>query len=291
MPTRRIEFYQKCIETFLTERENRKGAYVLEDKTKSILSVNLTLPKIAYYKFEHLKDNVGYKFIYSELENAVYNSIGVTDILNWAAAVKQYIEYLIERTELVQEIDENIYDFAHKTFYEYFLAFYFCKTYENEELVNLLGTWIGDSNNDELARLIIEAVIQNNQPRQHDCVIEYLFHRLKTDSIIENRYDNKMDIFLIIVDLYNHNMLQPKFYVDYNLFILYNSQYVDRINRGMFFRNRRSCERVQYDAKIIAELFHDIAIDKGDMLNVMDSLLYLNRDYKRHIITKVSCID
>lgn len=81
-------------------------------------------------------------------------------------------------------------------------------------------------------------------------------------------------------------MLQPKFYVDYNLFILYNSQYVDRINRGMFFRNRRSCERVQYDAKIIAELFHDIAIDKGDMLNVMDSLLYLNRDYKRHIITK-----
>lgn len=77
-----------------------------------------------------------------------------------------------------------------------------------------------------------------------------------------------MDIFLIIVDLYNHNMLQPKFYVDYNLFILYNSQYVDRINRGMFFRNRRSCERVQYDAKIIAELFHDIAIDKGDMLNV-----------------------
>lgn len=286
LPTRRIEFYQKCIETFLTERENRKGAYVLEDKTKSILSVNLTLPKIAYYKFEHLKDNVGYKFIYSELENAVYNSIGVTDILNWAAAVKQYIEYLIERTELVQEIDENIYDFAHKTFYEYFLAFYFCKTYENEELVNLLGTWIGDSNNDELARLIIEAVIQNNQPRQHDCVIEYLFHRLKTDSIIENRYDNKMDIFLIIVDLYNHNMLQPKFYVDYNLFILYNSQYVDRINRGMFFRNRRSCERVQYDAKIIAELFHDIAIDKGDMLNVMDSLLYLNRDYKRHIITK-----
>lgn len=95
-----------------------------------------------------------------------------------------------------------------------------------------------------------------------------------------------MDIFLIIVDLYNHNMLQPKFYVDYNLFILYNSQYVDRINRGMFFRNRRSCERVQYDAKIIAELFHDIAIDKGDMLNVMDSLLYLNRDYKRHIITR-----
>lgn len=107
LPTRRIEFYQKCIETFLTERENRKGAYVLEDKTKSILSVNLTLPKIAYYKFEHLKDNVGYKFIYSELENAVYNSIGVTDILNWASAVKQYIEYLIERTELVQEIDEN----------------------------------------------------------------------------------------------------------------------------------------------------------------------------------------
>ena len=285
LPTRRIEFYQKCIETFLTERENRKGAYVLEDKTKSILSVNLTLPKIAYYKFEHLKENVGYRFVYSELENSVYNSIGVIDILNWASAVKQYIEYLVERTELVQEIDENIYDFAHKTFYEYFLAFYFCKTYENEELVNLLGNWIGDSNNDELARLIIEAVIQNNQPRQHDCVIEYLFNRLKSGSIIDNRHE-KMDIFLIIVDLYNHNMLQPKFYADYNLFILYNSQYVDQINEGMFFYNRRSCERVQYDAPILAELFYDRGIDKGDMLNVIDSLLYLNRDYKRHIMRK-----
>lgn len=123
-------------------------------------------------KFECLSKNVGYKFVYEELEYAVYNAIDVPDIVNWASAVKQYIEYLVERTELVQEIDENIYDFAHKTFYEYFLAFYFCKAYRDNELVELLGDWIGDSNNDELARLII-------------------------------------------VDLYNHNMFQPKYHARY----------------------------------------------------------------------------
>ncbi len=282
LPTRRIEFYQKCIETFLTERENRKGAYVLEDKTKSILSVNLTLPKIAHYKFECLSKNVGYKFVYEELENAVYNAIDVPDIVNWASAVKQYIEYLVERTELVQEIDENIYDFAHKTFYEYFLAFYFCKAYRENELVELLGDWIGDSNNDELARLIIETVIQNNQPDQHDCVIQYLFKELESVNLYDDKYD-RMDIFLIIVDLYNHNMLQPKYHARYERFLLYNSHYVNRVNRSVLLRNKFSYERVQYDAKNMAKLYHKIIVNKNDILNVMDSLLYLNRDYKRNI--------
>lgn len=285
LPTKRIEFYQKCIDTFLTERENIKAAFILEENTKSILTMNLTIPKIAYYRFQHINENVGYKFNHLELENAVFNAIGVsdTDMLNWGAAVKQYVKYLVERTELVQEIDEDIYDFAHKTFYEYFLAFYFCKMYENDKLADLLGEWIGDSNFDELARLIIEEVIQNNDPRQHDYIMKYLWNQLKQPQV-DNNISDKIDIFSIIVDLYNHNMIQPKFYVDYNYFILYNSKFVERINERIAWRNMRSFQRVQYDSGIIAKLFQNAINNKENVIDAIDTLLYLNRDYKRQVI-------
>lgn len=67
-----------------------------------------------------MKKDIGYKFTFTELENAVYSAIGVTDRINWSVAVRNFIQYLVDRTELIQEKDENIYDFAHKTFYEYF---------------------------------------------------------------------------------------------------------------------------------------------------------------------------
>lgn len=284
LPTRRIEFYEKCIETFLTERENRKSAYILDDKAKSILAMNLTVPKIAYYKFEHLAQNIGYKFNLSELRNAVFDAIGVTDQLNWSAPVNQYIEYLVDRTELVQEIDENIYDFVHKTFYEYFLAFYIRKMYDNEKLEELLADWIGDSNYDELARLIIESVIQNNEPKQHDYIMSSLFKKLEKENFSENMMDI-MDIFSIMVDVYNHNMLQPKFYHDYNNFILNHSKCVDRINGRRYFRHMRYNQKVQYDAKAIAESFAVASRNKESMTEALDTLLYLNNDYKRQVIS------
>ena len=52
------------------------------------------------------------------------DAIDVDDAINWQNAVNQYAEYLVQRTELIQEKDDDVFDFAHKTFYEYFLAFY-----------------------------------------------------------------------------------------------------------------------------------------------------------------------
>lgn len=283
LPTRRIEFYQKCIETFLVERESRKAAFVLEDKTKSILAMNLTVPKIAYYKYDHLTENIGYKFNNNELKKAVYSAIGVNDELSWGTAVNQYIEYLVNRTELVQEVDDNIFDFVHKTFYEYFLAFYICKMYDNESLENLLQNWIGDANFDELARLIVESVIQNNEPRQHDHVISFLFEQLESKENV----NEMIDIFAIVVDVYNHNMLQPKFYDRYNRFILRNSRCIERINRRGFIHRMKVNERVKYDASAMAQLFIQVGFDTEDMVQVLDTLLYLNNEYKRKVITGI----
>lgn len=208
LPNRRVEFYRKCIDTFLTVREDRKAAFQLTEKAKNILGIELVVPKIAFYRFDHLNDHSNYKFSYEELRSAIQDAIEVDDPINWSEAIRLYAQYLVERTELIQEVDEGILDFAHKTFYEYFLAVYFSKVYENKELVELLREWIGDSNYDELARLIIEIVIQNDDPRQHKYLINYMLETLKKVDLVQ---PNSQDIFDILADLYNHNMLQPKF--------------------------------------------------------------------------------
>lgn len=283
LPTRRIEFYQKCIDTFLTERENRKAAIKLSDKTKSILAMNLMVPQIAFYRYNKIKENVGYKFNYSELKKAIMEAIAVEDEINWVAAADQYSKYLVERTELIQEIDDDNLDFAHKTFYEYFLAFYFAKMYETNEIVKLLYNWIGDSNFDELARLIIEVVIQNNEPKQHESIINCLFKMLSTSEIERNKSPNRRDVFAVVSDLYTHNLLQPKFQYKYNKFILYNPRFVDYMN----FRLRREERKnnwVLYDSSIICEMFlKDFQDNK--LPDVIDALNYLNNDFKRQVIS------
>ncbi len=284
LPTKRIEFYQKCIETFLTERENRKAAIVLSEKAKSILAMNLTVPKIAHYKFERINSNVGYKFSYDELNNAVMSSIDVSDEINWIMSVKEYSAYLVERTELIKEVDEETLDFSHKTFYEYFLAFYFSKVLENKELVHLLKKWIGDSNYDELARLIVEIVIQNNDPKQHNYVIESLFEMLFEKNKKHSRSPSKTDVFSLISDLYNHNMLQPKYHNKYNEFIILNPKYVERLHRNLSHRGRIMAQRVQYDSSALSNLFWENERN-GDLIMVMDSLLYLNNDFRRQVVS------
>ena len=256
LPNKRVEFYKKCIETFLTVREDRKAAYILSEKTKNILGMDSVVPKIAHYKFLKISENVGYRFSYDELKESVFQAIEVEDRINWSDSVKQYSEYLVERTELIRETDEDTLDFAHKTFYEYFLAVYFTKEIENAKLLELLNDWIGDSNYDELARLIVEVIIQNDEPRQHKMVMDYLFEQLIVKEESE-RISNKLDVFIILADLYNHNMLQPKFHSKYNRVILYNPHYVEQANRVVRHNGRYSPVSVKYESKVIADMSGD----------------------------------
>ena len=283
LPTRRIEFYQKCIDTFLTERENRKAAVKLSDKTKSILAMNLTVPKIAFYRHNKLMQNSSFRFDYSELEKAIKEAIAVEDEINWATAVKQYSEYLVERTELIQEVDEEHLDFAHKTFYEYFLAFYFCKICDNEELTKLLYEWIGDPNYDELARLIVEVVIQNNEPKQHDDIINCLFKMLSVNNAPKTEGPDRGDVFDVISDLYTHNLLQPKYQYKYHKFVLYNPGIIDYIS----YRQRRNEVRnnlALYDPLIVGKLFlEDYQEDK--FADVIDAVYFLNNEFKKVVIS------
>lgn len=286
LPTRRIEFYQKCVETFLIERENKKEVYILEDKTKNIVSVNQVLPKIAYYKFCNIEKNQDYKITYSELESLVYKSIGVDNVFTWATAVRQYIEYLIERTELIQEIGNDTYDFTHKTFYEYFLSCYFCKilSISDEDFIKLLEQWIGSSNKDELARLVIETVAQNGQSDRYDYIVAYLFSRLEGKDRNEFYFiSRKMNFVSIIVELYNKKMIDSKFHNKYIKFILYNSKCVYKVNKEDYVYSVYCNQKIQYEEKDVAALFCKMFKENIDIANIMDCLLCLNKQFKKYV--------
>ena len=285
LPTRRIEFYEKCIKTFLTERELHRKAFVLSEKAKSILVMNLTLPKVAYYKFKKLKEDVGYKFNSDELINAINNAIEITDDIEWNAPVNQYSQYLIMRTELIHEIDENTFDFAHKTFFEYFLSIYFSKTSTTTTLISLLKEWIGDANYDELARLIVEVVIQNNDQRQVDAVMQYLFNALDRKTYINNIESRRiLDVFCLLADLYEHNLIPPKYHKQYNQFILYNPQYIERVERNLIvWGERRKINRIKYDERCIAIDFCK-ELEANNLPDVVNSIIFLNNEYQRCLL-------
>lgn len=217
------------------------------------------------------------------MRSAIQDAIEVDDPINWSEAIRLYAQYLVERTELIQEVDEGILDFAHKTFYEYFLAVYFSKVYENKELVELLREWIGDSNYDELARLIIEIVIQNDDPRQHKYLINYMLETLKKVDLVQ---PNSQDIFDILADLYNHNMLQPKFHTKYFECILYHPEYVVRSRRiyksGMRTSYFSTDDQIPYDSQILAGMFTKTVNEEG-FASILDALYLLNNEFRQHI--------
>lgn len=57
LPNKRVEFYKKCINTFLSVREDRKVSRELSEKTKNILVDDAVVPKVAYHKFKSTLEN------------------------------------------------------------------------------------------------------------------------------------------------------------------------------------------------------------------------------------------
>lgn len=285
LPNRRVEFYKKCIDTFLVVREDRKAAFQMTEKIKNILADDLVVPKIAHYKFEHVNEDARYKFTDEEVKNAIMDAIEVPDKINWREPVKQYARYLIDRTELLGEVDDDRFDFAHKTFYEYFLAVYFSKEFDKEELVNLLKTWIGDSNNDELARLIIEVVIEKNEPRQHKYIIDCMFALIEEECAkTREEYSKEMDIFLIIADLYKNNMLLPKFHEPYYKCIIFHSRMVALAERHGRRVQDSSDSLIEYDTNILTQYFMEEVRDAKKFNEIIDSMYNLNDDFKRNVV-------
>lgn len=282
LPNRRVEFYKKCIDTFLISREDRKGTVIQGDSFKNILGDNSVVPKVAHYKFEKTTEDMAYRFTLDELKEAVMQAIDVPNRRQWVNPVAQYAKYLIDRTELIREIDEDDYDFAHKTFYEYFLAVYYAQECSAEDLTSQLDIWIGDANNDEMARLIIEVIVEKNDARQHKAIIEYLFDKLDDPT-------NRESTLSILVELYNHNVLRAKFHDQYYNCILNHSYLVNLLElRFAHLSDDHHYEHVRYDECRTAELFlQHVNADAKYLYDKVAAIRNLNAEF-RHKLIKIS---
>lgn len=283
LPNRRVEFYKKCIDTFLCVREDRKSAFKMTDQLRSILGDDLVVPRIAYYKFEKSNSDCEYRFSRGELEKAILDALQVNDPTNWIYHVQQYAKYLIDRTELLGEVDDEVYDFAHKTFFEYFLAHYYAKVLPLQELKDLLRSWLGDANNDELARLIIEVVVEKNDSAQHHDVIVFIFELLN-QSLANCRTCNALtilpsDLFKIVVSLYNNRMLQPKFY----------SRYYDSILKYSWGVNRYEIDiSLNLDMKLLSAFFCEKIKDNEDNFYLyLNSIFFLDSQF---CLSAIACL-
>lgn len=277
LPNRRVEFYKKCIETFLTVREDRKAAVKLSKKAKNILAMERVVPQVAYYRFSHVAQYAGYRFNYEGLREAVFSAINVQDRVNWTAAVEEYGKYLVERTELIREVDEDVLDFAHKTFYEYFLAVYFTKLYAPDDLCSLLEEWIGDANYDEMARLIIEVVIQNDDPWRHERIMAFLFSQIE-----DGQHGDA--IFSILADLYGDNLLHPQYHKDYHRSVLYHARFVGLTRSRYLLRHR---EQIRYDRKVLAEMYCEALTEPDGFDRTLDALYYLDNGFRSAVLRRL----
>ena len=207
LPSKKVEFYEKCITTFLSERQIQRGLQKLTLRAQNILGSEMVIPRVAHYKYCKTNENSSYKFTSVQLKDSVLDAIEVPDRINWNQPAEEYIQYLIERTEIICEVDEEALDFTHKTFFEYFLAIYFSKQLGTNILQRQLLKWIGDANNHELAKLIIEIIILKGEPYRQDEIMSSLFNVLKMQKA-----PKKHDVLHLLIELYDENILPPKYH-------------------------------------------------------------------------------
>ena len=214
LPHAKIEFYKKCIKTFLSEREERKEAYNIEP-IANIYYDELVMPKIAFYKYCNERDIPDYKFSFEEIKALTFKAIEIDekDKSKWMAEVTKFVTYLIERTELIKEVDLEKYDFSHKSFRDYFLAVYYSKCLSHESLISFIKNSLGDANYHELAILIIQYIGKECLVTPYNSIIEFLLAELeKMDDFKKVLYNSSLYMLRILEDLYSDNALPIKYH-------------------------------------------------------------------------------
>ena len=289
LPHAKIDFYKKCINTFLTQREESKGAFDME-LIANIYCGELVMPTIAYYKNENEKSNEDYKFSVEDIKTLTFKAIEIDgkEKIKWMYRVTKFVEYLKERTELIKEIDEGKNDFTHKSFQDYFLAVYYSRCIPHDELMLFIKSSIADASNHELAVLIIQYICKESIVGHRDDIIRYILDELgntysSTSGRKRRRRRGKMQGFAmangalskgqlclrILEELFSDNALPPKFHDEFISFYFMCSDSLPTNNR-----NKDSIYLLESFKTIFYEKF--IQIDIKYKIEVLLNLVWSN---------------
>lgn len=289
LPHAKIDFYKKCIKTFLTQREESKGAFDME-LIANIYCGELVMPTIAYYKNENEKSNQDYKFSVEDIKTLTFKAIEIDGMqrTKWMYRVTKFVEYLKERTELIKEIDEGKNDFTHKSFQDYFLAVYYSRCIPHDELMLFIKSSIADASNHELAVLIIQYITKESIVEHRDDIIQYILEVLENTysstsgrrrrrrrkvqgwGIANGTLSKGQHCLRILEELFSDNALPPKFHDKFISFYFVcsdrlpiNNRYKDSIYLLDSFKSIFSEKFLQIELKYRIEVLLNLVWSNG----------------------------
>ncbi|MBU3175886.1 hypothetical protein KPL47_05840 [Clostridium estertheticum] len=295
LPHAKIDFYKKCIRTFLTQREESKGAFDME-QIANIYCGDLVMPTIAYYKSENEKSNQDYKFSVEDIKELTFKAIEIegSEKTKWMYRVTKFVEYLKERTELIKEIDDGKNDFTHKSFQDYFLAIYYSRCISHDELMLFIKSSIADASNHELAVLIIQYITKESIVEHRDDIIRYILdevenkysstsgrrkRRRKMQGYAMSTFSKGQHCLRILEELFLDNALPPKFH---DRFISFYFECSDMLPSNIRYK----------DSIYLLESFKTIFLEKFMQIDLKYKIeVLLNLVWANDIVEKLICND
>lgn len=136
LPENKMELYSKCCEMLIDARDNQR---------KIVSSGYEELTSLDYSKKYRILEALAYWMLKNE--NVSKNKIDVIDFIDKLLKninilpegskcdAKRVLEYLVERSGIIREVEKGCIDFVHKTFMEFMAAKAICRECDFENLV------------------------------------------------------------------------------------------------------------------------------------------------------------
>jgi hypothetical protein len=178
LPTSKLEIYEGCAQTLIETRDKKEKKLDLELKISHKVSV---FSNLAYWQFTNESNKSSFKIDYHAIENFVTKYLldkgEFEDISKSEDAAKQFLEYAKIRSIYFEN------KFTHKTFYEYFTAYYIYSNYystpgEYGNFITLVDKNIGLSSWAVILELLICKIDKAQiEYKVMDGIINHLIHK------------------------------------------------------------------------------------------------------------------
>lgn len=182
MPKNKIDLYKKSVEYIakdremgITEDDPKKSKFDF-DLMESIISTDESFEQLSYLAKPNNKevseDQVKLAFI--ELHNVSYPCKNDTQ-----RAIKEFLRFCSERTELFIKSGEKSYKFYHKSFFEYFYSKYMLNNLSFTEICNEMSEF---DFTQEIPSMVIE-LMRDSHYSQYKKFINFVISSIKDGSL------------------------------------------------------------------------------------------------------------
>lgn len=301
LPTNRLSIYEGCTNTILETRDTKEKKLGINLKINSKLSV---FSALAFWQFENSNNNMNNHIVQTFIKDYLLGINEFNDDHKATQAAEEFLEFAKIRSIYFEN------KFTHKTFLEYFTAYYIFSTYffkatDRENFNYLLDQNLGlsswtvvldllickiDSNS--IDGSIIEAIIDRQlEKNPNDAllfflqIIKYLTHI--NDRIIINLFKRALQAcFQDHFELKESKISHKEVLFSYLLGIFQNERFKDAVLTGFLIQlneeelNRESLTLFAYEFSILANNNEFVSLLKNSYEVPLTPYIYLLQHYK-----------